>query len=105
MNYPIIARRMSGSLDTPLAFFTRIWEGSMALKVSREVFRVLTNPKCPSRSFGGQVEALYGDRKAENTICEYVRQIGYSLSEVRRCSRSDEQAHEDAAFGQCVKAN
>jgi len=37
----------TGSLDTPLAFFIPVWEGSMTLKVSREVFRVLDEPPMP----------------------------------------------------------
>ena len=42
---PEIAK--TGSPDTLLAFFIRIWEGSMALRASWEVFRVLDEPPIP----------------------------------------------------------
>jgi len=34
-----------GSRDTPLAFFIRIWEGSVALRVSWEIFRAAGGPQ------------------------------------------------------------
>jgi hypothetical protein len=40
-------RSESDSLDTPLAFFIRIWEGSMVLKVSWEIFTAADEPKMP----------------------------------------------------------
>jgi hypothetical protein len=57
---PEIAK--TGSPDTLLAFFIRIWEGSIALRASWEVFRVLDEPPIPfpSRSVGGRVDALFG---------------------------------------------
>jgi ABC-type multidrug transport system fused ATPase/permease subunit len=35
----------TGPIAEPLAFLIRIWEGSMALKASREVFRMLDEPR------------------------------------------------------------